>query len=175
MSAHRISRALALAGALAALATLIAIAAGGRLPVWAQLAESVYLVAAFAGLYWAELLMHKQDLLILDLGTTVNELLEENRRAGRAIADYLLIAQLRSAFGGRVPHRTGPQSLLCPSCARADCPGIRGVDLCPSWQEAEERNARGEYLPTFPSGWRFEIHGGPAGPVEHTDPEETTP
>lgn len=40
----------------------------------------------------------------------------------------------------------------CRACASTTCPGIKGgVDACPLWQEAEARNARGEYLPTTPT------------------------
>jgi hypothetical protein len=39
----------------------------------------------------------------------------------------------------------------CKACAGTDCPGITGgIDVCPAWQEAEARNARGEYLQTTP-------------------------
>jgi hypothetical protein len=39
----------------------------------------------------------------------------------------------------------------CQACAATDCPGITGgIEACPGWQEAEARNARGEYLPTYP-------------------------
>jgi hypothetical protein len=56
-------------------------------------------------------------------------------------------AQLRKAveFDITVPR--------CVACASTDCPGIRdGIDACPLWREAEARNARGEYLPTYPLG-----------------------
>jgi hypothetical protein len=39
----------------------------------------------------------------------------------------------------------------CRACAATDCPGIAGgIEVCPGWQEAEARAARGEYLPTVP-------------------------
>lgn len=39
---------------------------------------------------------------------------------------------------------------LCAACGSLDCPGLAGVDFCPYWQEAEARNARGEYLTIRP-------------------------
>jgi hypothetical protein len=176
MTEHGILRGAFAVGALGALALIAGLVAGVHLSLWVQLSAAFALLSTFACLYWAELLIHKNEVRVLELGITVDELLIENQRAQRAIADYLLITQLRGAFGGaRPPHRTGPQTLLCPACASPDCPGIRGIDLCPRWQEAVERNARGDYLPMRPAGWSFEVGGGPSGPIEHTSPEETTP
>jgi hypothetical protein len=38
----------------------------------------------------------------------------------------------------------------CAACGQPDCFGRIAVDFCPLWQEADERNARGEYLQTRP-------------------------
>lgn len=167
---HKVLRTGFVAGFLGALALVVALVAGVRPAPWVQLLGAFSLLSAFACLFWAEATLDKLDRQLLELGTTINELAEENHKARKALADYILIAQLGAAFGGRVPpHRSGPQSLLCPACARPDCPGIRGVDLCPSWLEAETRNDRGEYLPTRPAQV-FEDKGGPAGPVEWPKP-----
>lgn len=46
----------------------------------------------------------------------------------------------------------------CPACGGLECQGRYAVDLCPSWQEAEARCDRGEYLPTEP-GPTYELYG----------------
>lgn len=152
-------------GIAGSLALVVSLTAGVRLPVWLQLLAAFSLLSAFVCLYLAENIMAREERQVLDLGETVDELLRENHKARKAMADIILMGQLRAAFSGRAAHRTGPQSLLCPACGSLTCPGIRGVELCPEWRAAEERNARGEYLQTRPV-W----------PVEATDdPEETTP
>lgn len=50
----------------------------------------------------------------------------------------------------------------CAACGATGCRGVYAVDMCPQWQAAEQRNARGEWLPTRP-GQVFELQGGPVG------------
>lgn len=56
----------------------------------------------------------------------------------------------------------------CHACGAMDCPaaGAAGVDACPAWQEAEARNARGEYLTTrsAPGAFTITVYPPPLDP-----------
>jgi hypothetical protein len=140
---HKVLRTGFLVGFAGALALVVALVAGVRLAPWVQLLEAFSLLSAFACLFWAEATLDKLDRQLLELGATFNELAEENHKARRALADYILIAQLGAAFTGRSAARTGPQSLVCPVCSSQRCPGIRGMERCTNWPRPITERARG--------------------------------